>query len=245
LEIFLSALTSHPVAGAPPRPWRRATPPLEPGDRLSREEFLRRYEALPEHIKVERIEGIVHMPPAAVSADFHGVPHGHLMGWLAVYRAQTPGTEIADNTTIQLDLDNDPQPDASLFILPSHGGRIKKDAKGYIVGSPEFIAETSGSSVSYDLGAKLEAYRRNGVREYLVHRVYDGEIDWFILRDGKYQRLNADDEGIYRSEVFPGLWLKAGSLVDGNLADVLDVLRRGTESEEHRAFVRSLAGQAG
>lgn len=226
---------------APPKPSPKLTPPLEPGDRLSRQEFLLRYEAMPEHIKAERIEGIIHMPPAAVSADFHGVPHGHLMGWLAVYRAMTPGTEIADNSTIQLDLDNDPQPDASLFILPSHGGRIKKDDKGYIIGSPEFVAETSGSSVSYDLGAKLEAYRRNGVREYLVHRVYDGEIDWFILREGVYERLAPDDAGIIRSEAFSGLWLKASSFVNGDLADVLDILRQGAESEDHRAFVQHLA----
>ena len=25
-------------------------------------------------------------------------------------------------------------------------------------------------------------YRHNGVREYVVHRVLDGEIDWYLLR---------------------------------------------------------------
>lgn len=36
-------------------------PPLENGDRLSREEFERRYEAMPHVKKAELLEGVVHM----------------------------------------------------------------------------------------------------------------------------------------------------------------------------------------
>ncbi|MCU1275878.1 MAG: hypothetical protein JWO48_3309 [Bryobacterales bacterium] len=219
------------ASSIPPAPAVRKRPgsplPLEAGDRLTREEFLTRYAAMHGNIKAERIEGIVHMPAAAVSADFHGVPHAHLMTLLGVYRAMTPGTEVADNTTIHLDLDNDPQPDACLRIMAIHGGQSKVNKDGFIVGSPELAAEVSSSSASYDLNAKLNAYRRNGVREYLVYRVYDGEIDWFTLRDGQYDRLVADGEGVFRSLVFPGLWLKAQSLIDGDLAEVLQVLQRG------------------
>ena len=38
------------------------TPPLNAGDRLSRAEFERRYQAHPEITKAELIEGVVHMP---------------------------------------------------------------------------------------------------------------------------------------------------------------------------------------
>lgn len=191
---------------------------------------------MPEGVKAERIEGVVYMPAAAVTADFHGVPHAHLMGWLTWYRAFTPGVEVSDNSTTHLDLDNDPQPDACLFVLPTHGGRVKINEKGYIVGAPELIVEVAGSSVSYDLNAKLNAYRRNGVREYLVHRVYDGEFDWFILRQGQYDRLAPDPEGILQSREFPGLWLKPDALMSGNLAEVLRVLQSGLASPEHQAF---------
>ena len=101
MTTLMGAATSNLIK-APSKPSPKLTPPLEPGDRLSRQEFLLRYEAMPDHIKAERIEGIVHMPPAAVSADFHGVPHGHLMGWLAVYRAMTPGTEITGKSICAL-----------------------------------------------------------------------------------------------------------------------------------------------
>src|SRR5207253_2363767 len=90
-------------------------PALEPGDRLTRDEFERRYEAMPNLKKAELIEGIVYMP-SAVRAYRHGMPHADVIGWLSVYRAATPGVRVGDNTTARLDLDNEPQPDAMLFI---------------------------------------------------------------------------------------------------------------------------------
>src|SRR5687767_12056963 len=85
--------------------------PLEPGDQLTREEFERRYEAMPQVKKAELIEGEVVMP-SPVRIRQHGGPHADLITWLGVYRAHTPGVRAADNTSIRLDLDNEPQPDA-------------------------------------------------------------------------------------------------------------------------------------
>src|SRR5437588_797855 len=96
-------------------------PPLEPGDRLTRDEFERRYEAMPELKKAELIEGVVYMP-SPVRAYRHGMPHADVITWLGNYRAGTAGVVIGDNTTARLDLDNEPQPDAMLFIEPSRGG---------------------------------------------------------------------------------------------------------------------------
>ena len=77
------------------------------------------------------------------------------------------------------------------------------------------------TSASYDLQAKKNAYRRNGVREYIVWRVFDRAIDWFVLREGEYQPLAADADGILHSEVFAGLRLAAQNMLDGDLAGVL------------------------
>lgn len=220
---------------------RRRIPPLEQGDRLTRSEFMERYAAMPPKLKAERIEGRVHMPAAAVSADFHGRPHSKLIVWMGVYEAATLGVSVADNSTVAIDLDNDPQPDVCLCILPAYGGRTQSTVEGFIEGSPELVAEIAASSLSFDLGEKLNVYRRNGVLEYIVHRVYDGELDWFTLREGQYQRLSPDVEGIYRSEVFPGLWLEESALIQGRLADVLAVLQRGIASAEHAAFLAGLS----
>src|SRR6184192_3442469 len=101
-----------------------AIPPLEPGDRLTRDEFERRYEAMPHLKKAELIEGIVYMP-SPVRMYRHGQPHADIIGWLSVYRAATKGVATGDNTTARLDLDNEPQPDGLLLIEPAAGGQTK------------------------------------------------------------------------------------------------------------------------
>ena len=215
------------------------TPPLEPGDRLTRPEFERRYDAMPHLRKAELIEGVVHMP-SPVRYRRHGRPHALLMGWLIHYEAETPGVETADNSTARLDLDNEPQPDAVLLIDPARGGQARISEDDYIENAPELVAEVASSSVSIDLSTKLHVYRRNGVREYVVWRVLDRSVDWFVLRHGQYTRLVPDEEGLLRSETFPGLWLDVPALLRGDVAGVLAAVQRGLTSPEHNAFVARL-----
>lgn len=98
----------------------------------------------------------------------HGQPHSYIMAWLGVYHAATPGTDLADNTTVRLDADNEPQPDA---LLRLEVGNSQVDEDDYIAGAPELIVEIATSSAAYDLREKLQVYRRNGVREYIVWQV--------------------------------------------------------------------------
>src|SRR5262249_11265415 len=135
-------------------PCHGAIPPLENGDRLTRAEFERRYEAMPELRKAELIAGGGHMPSPVRQRD-HGRPHSHLNFWLCAYEGSTPGVEIGDNSSVRLDLDNVPQPDCLLFIQPEHGGRVRIGTKGYIEGAPDLVAEVASSSASYDLGDKF------------------------------------------------------------------------------------------
>jgi Uma2 family endonuclease len=227
---------------APAPSWK--IPPLRPGDRLTADEFERRYEAMPHLKKAELIEGVVYMQ-LAVSTDWHAAPHFDFIGWLTIYRAYAPGVQGGDNGTLRLDLRNRPQPDAFLRILPAYGGQSETSTEGYVVRAPELAAEVAASSVSYDLHDKLEAYRRNGVREYIVWRVEDRGIDWFVLRNGQYEKLQPAPSGWLQSEVFPGLWLDAGALLRGDLTQVLQVAQQGVQSPEHVAFVNHLRHQAG
>lgn len=198
-------------------------PPLEAGDRLSRAEFERRYHAMPDLKKAELIERVVHMP-SPVSYSRHGQPHADLLAWLGVYRANTPGILSADNASVRLDPDNMPQPDA---LLMRDGGQARIAEDDYIEGAPELVAEVATSSVSYDLHDKLRAYRRAGVREYIVWRVADRAIDWFVLRDDEFVPQAPDAEGLLRSATFPGLWLDPEALLRGDLARVLAVVQQG------------------
>jgi Uma2 family endonuclease len=213
-----------------------AVPPLENGDSLSRAEFERRYDAMPDLKKAELIEGEVYVG-SPVRVRQHGKPHFLLGGWLAAYFAGTPGLEAGDNSSIRLNLDNMPQPDVFLMIQPERGGQARISEDDYVEGAPELAAEIAASSVSYDLGKKLHVYRRNEVREYIVWRVQDRAVDWFVLREGNYEPLIPGADGLLRSEVFPGLWLDPAALLRGDLATVLAVVQQGLASPEHAAFV--------
>ncbi|MCA9054036.1 MAG: hypothetical protein KDA75_09380 [Planctomycetaceae bacterium] len=70
-------------------------------------------------------------------------------------------------------------------------------------------------------------------------RVLDKELDWFRLQEGMYQSAAAGADGVYRSETFPGLWLDAQSLIQGEMAKVLKVLQTGLASPEHATFLAS------
>jgi Uma2 family endonuclease len=214
-------------------------PPLEPGDRLSRDEFERRYAAMPRGIKAELLEGVVHMP-SPIRFRRHGRPHLHLITWLGYYESATPGVEAGDNSTTRLDIDNEPQPDAVLLIDPACGGQARISIDDYIEDAPEFVAEVAASSVSIDLHTKFQIYQRSGVREYLVWRVLEQAVDWFILRAGQYERLLPDTHGVLHSEVFPGLWLDTVALLRGDIAAVLTTVQLGLTSQEHEAFVARL-----
>ena len=213
------------------------------GDRLTRAEFERRYSAMPAVKKAELIEGVVYMP-SPVSHQNHGRPHSMLMAWLGHYWAATPGVDVSDNATVRLDLENEPQPDALLRILPNWGGQ-SRDEDSYVAAAPELIAEVAASSASYDLHDKLRAYQRNGVCEYLVWRVWDSAIDWFALREGRFELLPLDAAGRYKSLMFPGLWLDPAALLRGDLARTIAVLQEGIAAPEHAAFVARLQAAAG
>jgi Putative restriction endonuclease len=231
---------AHPMLQTPTqRPSPLTIPPLENGDRLTRLEFERRYAAMDPNCQAELIEGIVYMA-SALRVKSHGQPHSLLNVWLTTYRISTPGLIIADAPTVLLDPDNEPQPDLALLIDPAHGGQTRLTADDYIEGAPELLAEIAASTVSIDLGAKKLAYERNGVREYLVWRVLDREIDWFVWQEGKYVDLLPDPDRITRSQVFPGLWLDRSALIHDDMARVMAVLQTGLASSEHADFAAGL-----
>lgn len=217
-------------------------PPLEHGDHLTRHEFERRYQTVPAVMKAELINRVVYMQP---SMRFRGLgePHAGIVVWLGTYCAATPGVYGTDNAIVRLDLDNEVQPDALLRLEPAVGGHSRISEHDYIEGAPELIVEIAASSASYDLHDKLRGYRRNGVQEYVVWRVYDKQVDWFRLMQDEYAPLTPDESGVVYSQVFPGLRLAGQALLAGDLATVLAELQKGLGTAEHAAFVERLQGK--
>jgi len=215
---------------------RSGVPPLTDGERLTQREFHRRYEAYPKNVKFELIGGIVYMAsPLRIEHSDSDEELGHILG---LYRRRTPGIKHAQNATTILGDASEPQPDQGLFILTEFGGRSWFNANGYLEGPPELLGEIAYSTARLDLHVKKVDYEKAGVLEYIVVSVEAQELHWFHFPSGR--KLKPDAAGIYRSRVFPGLWIDGPALLACNSRQLTKVLRQGLASPEHAAFVKRL-----
>lgn len=212
-----------------------AADPLITGEQLSRAEFERRWDAMPDLKRAELVEGVVSMS-AALRANQHGDPHFLAVGWMSHYSFQTPGVIGSDSASLRLDDANMPQPDITLRLTPELGGHSHVDEDGYLSGGPELAFEISASTIARDLGHKFHVFARHGIREYVVWRVDDARVDWFVLRHGVYVRQTPETAGCFQSEVFPGLWLNSEALVEYDMPSVLSYLRQGMATPAYAAF---------
>jgi len=211
--------------------------PLVTGERLSREEFLRRWELLPDVKHAELVGGVVYV--ASPRSIAHATEHSQVAWWLTSYTMYTPGCETGGSATWHM-LDDAPQPDSYLRILPPYGGQSGRAGK-YAAGAPELAVEISLSTASRDRGPKKELYRTAGVQEYITVLIEEAKVLWRRMEKGTYTDLKPDAEGMLRSVVFPGLWLDPEALLEQDGARLLEVLNQGLRSAEHEEFVRALA----
>jgi Uma2 family endonuclease len=223
-------------------PRTKRLPPLENGDRLDQKTFHARYEAMPENCRAELIGGIVFIPSP------RKIPHSEaqqlVVRWLDEYAEATPGTEALLNNAQILGPESEPEPDACLFIAPESGGRVFADKDDYLHGAPELVVEVSSSTESIDLHAKKQDYQQGGVSEYIVLALRLQKVFWFVRQRGKYKETPLPADGVFRSRIFPGLWLDAKSILRCHRQGVLAALKEGLATPEHAAFVAKLAKQA-
>lgn len=204
------------------------SPLLSPGDRMNREEFLRRWEQMPDLKFAELIDGVVYMPsPVSLPhADFDNL----IAGWIFSYAMHVPGCRPLNNATWLMTKTSAPQPDLSLRWLKEGGAKSRQEGK-LIAGTPELVVETCVSSRSYDLGPKLALYQAAGVQEYLALLVEERRIEWRYLDHGRYRLMKSHKDGTLRSRVFPGLWLDAEACWKGDRGALVKTLERGLHSE--------------
>jgi hypothetical protein len=67
------------------------------------------------------------------------------------------------------------------------------------------------------------------------------EVFWHVNTGGALVRIAADPDGVFRSRVFPGLWLDPAAVSAGDLDALITAIDRGLASPEHAAFVARLA----
>ncbi len=215
---------------------------LVEGQRLDQPTFHSLYEAMPPGTRAELINGVVLMPSPVGPA--HGLAQVPMIAWLSSYLENTPGIECMDNTSTALGLKSEPQPDVLLRISPVYGGRTKTDRR-FVDGVPELLVEISHTSRYTDLGPKFDDYERVGVLEYVVRAIEPDEILWFVPRNGRFVDLEPGADGIYHSEVFPGLWLDPDALLAGDTRRLRAVVELGCSAPEHAAFVARMFAARG
>jgi Uma2 family endonuclease len=211
-------------------------PELHTGDRMTREEFHRIYEQMPEDFRAELIGGIVYV--ASPLKWRHGTQHVPLTWLFYSYQLRTPGVETGDNATILLGDECEPQPDLYLRILAECGGQSRITVDEYLAGAPELLAEVAHSSRAIDLHAKRDDYARYGVLEYLVLCLHERQLRWFDLRANR--EVQPDSDGVFRLHTFPGLWIHGEGVPSGDQR-LMTTLEQGLATAEHAAFVDKLA----
>jgi Uma2 family endonuclease len=194
---------------------------------------------MPELKRAELLAGVVFLTPPVEHS--HSCLHGEMSAWLWLYQESTSGCDSGIKCTWRMGPKDVPQPDVFLRILPEFGGQSRVEGD-YATGAPELIVEVSWSSVSRDLGVKLDLYCRAGVREYLTVLLEAQEGVWRRLSRGRYREIAPDDDGLLRSRVFPGLWLDSAALWNPKRS-LRTALEQGTRSPEHSAFVRRLSAR--
>lgn len=197
--------------------------PLESGDRMSRDEFHRRYLERPDIKKAELVEGVVYVA-SPVRLNQHGRPHALVIGWLSAYAIAHPGAEVADNATVLLDQANEVQPDALLFrVGEAASAHVTED--DYLYGPPELVVEIAASSAAYDLHDKKRAYECIRVAEYVVWEIEANAVHWFRLESGVYREVSPGADGIIESTGFPGLRLDVAALLAGDRQRLASAIR--------------------
>ena len=217
-------------------PSSNGVPLLVNGDRMKQPEFHRRYLTYPKDVKFELIGGTVYM--ASPLRYPHGTYSQELSLAFGLYRTATPGVEAADNATVILDEESEPQPDIALRLLAEYGGQSHVDDDEYLRGAPELLAEVAYSSRAIDLNQKREDYEQAGVQEYLVLSIEERQLHWFHFPKAKMIRPNR--QGVSRSLVFPGLWIDNAALAARDSARLIEVVQQGLASRAHAAFVKRL-----
>jgi hypothetical protein len=88
------------------------------------------------------------------------------------------------------------------------------------------------------MNQKLQDYRQEGVREYLVLCIEERRLHWFRFPSGR--EIRPDREGVSRSAIFPGLWIHEQALLDHDDPRLVEVVQLGLATSQHAAFLHKL-----
>ncbi len=191
--------------------------PAQPA-RMTYEEFLAWAD---EDTLAEWVEGEVIMTSPA--SDRHQDLAGFLTAVLRVF-VESRGLGWVRSAPFQMKLEASGREPDLVFVASDQLHRVHRT---YLDGPASLVVEiVSPESAGRDRGDKFYEYATGGVPEYWLIDP-DRELAEFYQLDapGRYRLLAPDDDGIFRSRVLPGFWLRVDWLWQQPLPRVLDVLK--------------------
>ncbi|MCX7967714.1 MAG: Uma2 family endonuclease [Armatimonadetes bacterium] len=104
---------------------------------------------------------------------------------------------------------------------------LHKITTNYLDGAPDIVVEIiSPESRARDRGEKFYEYEQGGVKEYWLIDPDRKQAEFYRRgEDGIFRLVPVGEEGIFRSEVLKGFWLKVGWLWQEPLPSLMSVLR--------------------
>lgn len=110
-----------------------------------------------------------------------------------------------------------------LFVSKRNLGRLRKN---YLDGPADLVVEIiSPGSRRTDRVDKFHEYEKAGIPEYWIFDPDRRTSEFYRLRNGVYEPVLIDEDGIFRSEALPGFWIKVEWLWEGTRPRLLDVLK--------------------
>jgi hypothetical protein len=156
------------------------------------------------------------------------------------YRLSTPGLYVCVHVPVQLDKDT-----RIILGLIAQGGRGKfkqcdpGDYK-FFTGPPNFVFDVFREGQEEEYKFRQKCFEENGVIEYVVWPTYYDRPIWHRLVDGRFQEIEADEEGLIKSTALPGLWIPVEAFVNRDWWAVMASISRGITRRGHRDFMATI-----
>jgi len=84
--------------------------------------------------------------------------------------------------------------------------------------APDFVAEVLSPSTEHlDRGVKLEDYAANGVAEYWLVNPQLGQVEQFVLREGRFAAVGTFGDGVVTSQVVRGFSIPVRAMFDAQV----------------------------
>ncbi|HEY7126827.1 MAG TPA: Uma2 family endonuclease [Ktedonobacterales bacterium] len=209
----------------------------EPPAKLTYEQFL---EWADEDTLAEWVDGaIVMTSPASLR---HQDIINFLVGVLSTFTTVHSLGHIVDGP-FQMKLERSGREPDILYIAKAHLSRLKAT---YLDGPADLVVEVvSPESAGRDRGDKFYEYRQAGIPEYWLIDPTLEQAEFYQLDKAKrYQLIAADADGIYRSKVLSGFWLRVGWLWQEPPPDVVKALLE-IDRDAYARYLQEQLKQAG